>query len=1591
MMKKGLLILCFIMIFTDAFSQRIPFGFWNRGQRDTVLLSAPTLKSPVDEATDVDQEPILDWDGVIYATNYVIQLSADTGFSSIAWEHDTTSSKAGVTLGLARGTEWYWRVLAYNQFDTSDWSGAWSFTVTTGPPLTAPVLKLPTDGTTGTIQSPTLVWDAVINADNYTVELSNSTSFASPYWLKNVENTSAIIDSVLDYSTTWYWRATAYNDFDTSDASDTFSFTTISSPLTAPTLLTPTDGAIDQTQSPYLTWSRVDSAGFYAVQISQSEMFSEVPWNANTFDTVQQITAGLLEGTQWYWRVRSINSDTSAWSEVFTFKVTEGTPTARAYYIDATSGKDEYNGRATDQAWKTLDKVSSFSFIAGDTILLKGGETYSGQIKNTFTHDDTTDLGAIRYSSYGEGKAKILLASSGDTTDGINVKFTNHIKVKISNIIVEGVYNPLTMTGGATVQRGIYVWNWNTISPLDSNKISYINISNCEVSKVKSSGIQITPGDFGKTFTCHIDSNLVENVGNTGISMSFNWLSNSRIYGNTVRYVYGNTSQTYTNAIQLNLCKDVTVERNLVHTIGYHSVKSGLGIVSGASKKIRIRYNEIYSIYNNTAFDGEAIDLENGTDSSLVEYNYIHDIPGNAILISWGTGDGSIAQHITKAHITERGSLDSGSSDYNVVRYNLIKNFGTKVNASVPGIYCPVGLVDTLNYPMGKNNQIYNNTIVTTYKGKYDNGAIGITGESDSTKAFNNLVLVDSSAFFWGSSPDSLHFAYIDNNMYWSKSKFHQFVKVQSPVVTTTTISGWNNYSTYDSTRLLYNPLLADPYNVTGDTLNNPHLIETLVNKYAPTDASMANENGAELVSYTLNAPTTDIAGNPAKKNGYYGIGAFVNTSPTPYAYQIETKKWLGRQDSLQTTDQMKNKDSLIVFMKADTLLTKHDILYMLADVNNFSATRNIISDTFNITPTNSPTFTSWSGFKGNNSTAHLRTGWYPLSSSVNFTKNNSSISAYSNTNIAENYYLYGITDGTDFTELNPLLSTNVLRGRINQATLVSLANTTSLGMLVLSRTGSTSKQTYVNDTLFNTATTVSTNIPPQQMYLLARNFSGGAESSTIRELSYFSAGSSLTEYQQHRLTDNIEWYFTSIGIPKVPIKPLLSEPVNADTGVSLTTTLKWENLNNARKYNVQISYASDFSYLTDEVIDIDTNVYFIGGSNPGSTGSITLLNNKTYYWRVRGVNTAGDGKWSQTYSFFTPSLYETESLALFARMTYAPSDARKDLMDSLIKYLKTDTIWSETDIMYMFATTDTGQANYNWKSSNYNIVASGSTIPTFTTEKGFTSNGTTGYLKTNWIPSTNAVYYTVNDGSYSVYSQDNIGENLFVLGANNTTTNFMHLNPRTTVNNIDGRINQDTVKNRSNSNSQGFFTVSRGSSSGYDIYRNGALLYNISSVSSALPTVQLSILGNNYNGTTTSFTTRQISFVRVGAKLSSYRQNILHRRIEWYLNRISAYNFVPSAPILITPHDTATSVSETPNIDWDNVGADYYQIEIDDLPAFATPEYTANTAGSEVLSTVFETTPVFTAGLTYYWRVRGVNANGTGAWSSTYSFTIAP
>ncbi len=93
------------------------------------------------------------------------------------------------------------------------------------------------------------------------------------------------------------------------------------------------------------------------------------------------------------------------------------------------------------------------------------------------------------------------------------------------------------------------------------------------------------------------------------------------------------------------------------------------------------------------------------------------------------------------------------------------------------------------------------------------------------------------------------------------------------------------------------------------------------------------------------------------------------------------------------------------------------------------------------------------------------------------------------------------------------------------------------------------------------------------------------------------------------------------------PFAPVLSSPVNEASGVSLKPTLSWNEDNQVDNYLLEIATDIDFMNIIETGNNLTGQSYEVQNRLDGNT---------TYFWRLKGFNTCGEGSFSSIFSFTT-------------------------------------------------------------------------------------------------------------------------------------------------------------------------------------------------------------------------------------------------------------------------------------------------------------------------------------------------------------------
>ena len=137
---------------------------------------------------------------------------------------------------------------------------------------------------------------------------------------------------------------------------------------------------------------------------------------------------------------------------------------------------------------------------------------------------------------------------------------------------------------------------------------------------------------------------------------------------------------------------------------------------------------------------------------------------------------------------------------------------------------------------------------------------------------------------------------------------------------------------------------------------------------------------------------------------------------------------------------------------------------------------------------------------------------------------------------------------------------------------------------------------------------------PPGEVVLMITGIANAAPG--IYQLTVNAAGLSVVR--------SVNLQLTILAELQNPV--VLSSPANGATGIPFgSTTLAWEELSSSTQYQIEVSTSPSFA-----------TVVAMENSNSPAVSIPGLDQQTVYYWRVKGLNTCGEGPWSATHSFQT-------------------------------------------------------------------------------------------------------------------------------------------------------------------------------------------------------------------------------------------------------------------------------------------------------------------------------------------------------------------
>lgn len=339
---------------------------------------------------------------------------------------------------------------------------------------------------------------------------------------------------------------------------------------------------------------------------------------------------------------------------------------ATNYYVSA-AGSDAAPGTLT-APWRTLARVTATALHAGDSVLLRGGDRFPGNL--AFDAGDAgTPTSPIVITSYGTGRATIASGAAA----GISVH--NAAGYRIANLVLAGTGAPVS---------GISFFN----DLSGGVKLPYIHLDSIDVSGYGRDGIEIGSWNGASGYRdVRIVNTTAHDNARTGIFVYARQanvhqsvtVTGARAFNN---FGIAGTGTNSGNGIVLSGVNGGIIERSVAYANGWRCDAPGgpVGIWTYDSTAIRIRHNESYGNRTAGAADGGGFDLDQNVSMSIVEYNYSHDNDGAGYLL---------------AHAPLNDSHYGNS-----VRYNISQNDGRRNSYAAIEIWGRI-----------RSTEIYNNTV----------------------------------------------------------------------------------------------------------------------------------------------------------------------------------------------------------------------------------------------------------------------------------------------------------------------------------------------------------------------------------------------------------------------------------------------------------------------------------------------------------------------------------------------------------------------------------------------------------------------------------------------------------------------------------------------------------------------------------------------------------------------------------------------------------------------------------------------------------------------------------------------------------------
>lgn len=395
-------------------------------------------------------------------------------------------------------------------------------------------------------------------------------------------------------------------------------------------------------------------------------------------------------------------------------------PSLGTYFLDAGNGDDAADGTSPETAWKSLGKLESIQFKAGDVILFKAGDVFRG----SFWHQGSgTPENPIIYGAYGEGAKPRL---EGGEPDREVIYITGDGGLEFRDLHITN-HHP---DGSIPHRYGI-----NIIGPPGAGDIRHLHFHNLDFIRIEGADpenesraieVEVLDNDADSLatrfngfivedcFFSEIDGRAVQ-LNDRSQSLA-DWRLRGTNYTPTIGFVFQNNTgmNINRNLLQLGGTKDAVIQHNYMS-----GTEEGSAFWPFDAEGTLVQFNDFRHLRNQNA-DSYVCHFDYNCVDTVMQYNFGYDV------------DGGLIEIIVNSQF-------NGFQEDAVARYNIGIDVGFRDNGNSAGIFL-TGRVT--------RSKVYNNTVVTTdLHGAYKALSVRNWGGEwpDNNEVFNNLFLAAGS------------------------------------------------------------------------------------------------------------------------------------------------------------------------------------------------------------------------------------------------------------------------------------------------------------------------------------------------------------------------------------------------------------------------------------------------------------------------------------------------------------------------------------------------------------------------------------------------------------------------------------------------------------------------------------------------------------------------------------------------------------------------------------------------------------------------------------------------------------------------------